>query len=131
MRYRAQWRSLVYETDDWYEINFYPWFLRESKILFGPDSVLDRTEPENPAFSLRQVIHPEIDQDGRATYSTNNLLADVANDGSVDDSRVREERLRAWRSSLKEARDFYRFYLAVYVALLLGWLYVDGKAPWD
>lgn len=132
MRYRSQWRSIVYETDDWWEINFAPWFLRESKILLGPDKLIESTVPENPTFSLRQVIQPEVAEDGTVSYSTNGLLSSVAQQGDIDNEQIRAERLAAWRKSLKEARDFYRFYLVVYIFIFLGWFYVDGgKMLWQ
>mmetsp|Transcript_44373 Transcript_44373/g.50094 ORF Transcript_44373/g.50094 Transcript_44373/m.50094 type:complete len:142 (+) Transcript_44373:262-687(+) len=108
MQYRNAWRRLIYETEDW-KINIQPWFVRECKILCGTNAVLEREEPLNPELSLQQSREEMM-----MIRST------------TDDEPTHEELVNDWRRRVKKARDFYRFYLAIYILLFIAYLKLDG-----
>ncbi|MDA9121386.1 hypothetical protein N9J52_05070 [Flavobacteriales bacterium] len=51
--FRSRFRKMVYETDDW-TINIKPYFVKETKALFG---MVEVNDPEFSAVRLRYGIY--------------------------------------------------------------------------
>lgn len=93
-------------------------------------------EPENPDISLR------ADRIALLSGGTVGGVDNIAGTGPVVDflsdegpdlpsagSVPRKRLLRLWRQGLTEARDFYRFYLAVYIFLFVLCQIRDPNGP--
>ena len=71
--------------------------------------MVDKEEPQNPEFSLYKQ-----GPDGNRFSEGEEGFLNVG-------ERSEDELKRMWRARLKKGRDFYRFYLAVYMVLFAFW----------